>query len=242
MSSRPIPDVPGHLIEFPEIPSTSDWLLTRAADHPDQTWVRADTQTAGHGRHGRVWASLPGNLFASTLVRPQPGEGPPQQLSFVAALALAEAVAPWTGRHRLSLKWPNDLLLGGGKLAGILLQSTPGAVVIGFGVNIAREPVGLEQRVACLASATADPPTPAVLLNELRRTFATQRTRWRTHGFVPIRTAWLTRATPVGWRITVRQGDRTLTGTFAGLAPDGAMLLQRDGRIEHIHAGEVFGT
>ena len=120
------------LIEFAEIGSTSDWLLADAAGRPDGVWVRADVQTAGHGRHGRAWTSLPGNLFASTLVRAQPGEGPAQQLSFVAALALAEAVAPWTGRQRLSLKWPNDLLLGGGKLAGILLQSTGDALVIGF--------------------------------------------------------------------------------------------------------------
>ncbi len=241
MNSQPSSHAPGHPIEFATLPSSSDWLLTNAADHPDQTWVRADTQTAGHGRHGRAWQSPPGNLHSSTLIRPQPNEGPPQQLSFVAALALAEAMTPWVGRQRLSLKWPNDLLLGGGKLAGILLQSTPGALVIGFGVNITHAPAGLEQRVAALANATADPPTPAVLLTELRRTFAAQRSRWRTQGFAPIRTAWLARATPVGWRTTVRQGDRTLTGTFAGLAPDGAMLLQRDGRIDHIHAGEVFG-
>jgi len=231
------------ILEFAQIGSTSDWLLANAAAHPDGVWVRADIQTAGHGRHGRAWESPPGNLYASTLVRAHPGEGPPQQLSFVAALALADAVAPWTGRQRLSLKWPNDLLLGGGKLAGILLQSTVDAVVIGFGVNIASEPVGTGQRVACLASAsaTADPPGASVLLGELARTFVDWRTRWRTHGFAPIRTAWLVRATPVGWRTSVRQGERVLTGTFAGLAEDGAMLLQREGQTVHIHAGEVFG-
>ncbi len=234
-------DHDGRLIEFESIGSTSDWLVEHAADLPDETWVRADTQTAGRGRHGRAWASLEGNLFASALVRPHVNEGAPQQLSFVAVLALAEAVGPWTGRQRLSLKWPNDLLLGGGKLAGILLQASAGAVVIGFGVNIAREPVGVGQRVACLASAVADPPTPVVLLGELRRTFADWRERWRTYGFAPIRTAWLARATPVGWRITVTQGDHALTGTFAGLAEDGAMLLQREGRTVHIHAGDVFG-
>ncbi len=215
--------------------------MENAADQPDETWIRADTQTGGHGRHGRPWASLEGNLFASVLIRPTAHEGPAQQLSFVAALALAEAVMPWTGRQRLSLKWPNDVLLGGGKCAGILLQSTPGGVVIGFGVNIAREPVGVGQRVACLASASADPPTAPVLLAELRRTFADARDRWRTYGFAPIRTAWLARATPVGWRTSVTQGERTLVGTFAGLAEDGAMLLQREGRTLHIHAGEVFG-
>lgn len=229
------------LIEFATIPSTSDWLVENAATLADETWVRADVQTAGHGRHGRAWASPEGNLFASVLVRPHANEGPPQQLSFVAALALAEAVMPWTGRIRLILKWPNDLLLGGGKLAGILLQSTPNGIVIGFGVNLSTEPVGVGQRVACLAAATSDPPPPAVIHTELRGTFANIRELWRTYGFAPIRTAWLARATPVGWRTTVLQGDRVLSGTFVGLAEDGAMLLQREGRIEHIHAGEVLG-
>lgn len=231
----------GQTIEFAEIGSTSDWLIEHAAELPDESWVRADAQTTGHGRHGRAWVSLKGNLFASVLVRRYADEGPPQQLSFVAALALGDAVMPWTARMRLSLKWPNDVLLGGGKLAGILLQATHGAVVIGFGVNVAREPVGVGQRVACLASATADPPTPVALLTELRRTFADWRERWRVHGFAPVRAAWLARATPVGWRTTVVQGERVLTGTFAGLAEDGAMLIQRAGRIEHIHAGEVLG-
>lgn len=228
------------LTELATIGSTNDWLLAAAADLPDEAWVRADVQTAARGRHGRRWTSLPGNLFASVLARPHGDKGPPQQLSFVAALALAEAVTPWLGRQRLSLKWPNDVLLGGAKLAGILLETCAVGTVIGFGVNLAREPAGIDGRVAALAQTGRDPPSPRVLLEELRRTFADHRRRWAANGFGSVRAAWLARAIPVGWRTTVRQGEVVLTGTFAGMGEDGALLLLRDGRIEAIHAGEVM--
>lgn len=225
--------------ELETVGSTNDWLSATAADHPDETWVRADVQTAGRGRHGRRWTSLPGNLFASVLARPRANEGPPQQLSFVAALALADAVSPWTGRLRLSLKWPNDVLLSGAKLAGILLESCPAGTVVGFGVNLAAEPAGVG-RVAALALSGRDPPTPAIMLAELRPTFANWRRRWATEGFAAVRAAWLARATPVGWRATVRIGDELVAGQFAGMAEDGAMLLRQDGALRAIHAGEVL--
>ena len=228
------------VLHFPELASTSDWLAAHAAAHPDVTWVHADAQTAGHGRQNRAWASLAGNLAASVLVRPQPGEGPPQQLSFVAALALADAVAPWTGRLRLSLKWPNDVLLHGGKLAGILLERAIDTTVIGFGVNIAVAPAGLNRKVACLADASDRPPSPAALLADLAVAFARHRAAWREQGFAPVRRAWLTRATPIGWRIAVHRGDTQLAGTFAGIAEDGALLLREGSRTHVVHAGEVF--
>ena len=231
----------GKLIEFDTLTSTSDWLALNAPQLIDPTWVRATSQTAGHGRHGRPWQSPPGNLAASVLIRARPGEGPPQQLSFVAALALSDAVSPWAGRLRLSLKWPNDLVLAGGKVAGILLEQNGDATIIGFGVNLAHAPKGVDQRTAALTLATPHPPRPAALLEDLRSAFATWRDRWRREGFAPIRTAWQSRATPVGWRTSVKRGSETLAGAFAGLADDGAMLLKRDGRTETIHAGEVLG-
>lgn len=202
--------------------------------------MRADIQTAGHGRHGRSWHSAPGNLFASVLVRPQPGERQPVELSFVAALALLDAATPFAGRARLSLKWPNDLLLAGAKCAGILLERAGDCTVIGFGLNLVHSPAGLERRVAALAAGSAAPPHPATVLERLRLTFAAARADWRGAGFAPIRARWLARATPVGHRTSVTMAGETREGRFAGIAEDGALLLERDGAIETIYAGDVW--
>ncbi|MFN3287550.1 MAG: biotin--[acetyl-CoA-carboxylase] ligase, partial [Sphingomonadaceae bacterium] len=214
-----------------------------AAHLPDGAWLRADAQHAGRGRHGRPWVSRPGNLFATVLARPQPGEGRPHELGFVAALALREALAGFAPRARLSLKWPNDLLLGGAKCAGILLETVPEGAIAGFGVNLAEAPAGTGRRVTALGDHMAGlPPAPAAVLAALAIAFEGWRGRWRAEGFAAIRSAWLARATPVGWAASVRIGADERRGRFAGLAEDGAMLLERDGRIETIHAGDVLAA
>jgi BirA family biotin operon repressor/biotin-[acetyl-CoA-carboxylase] ligase len=232
------------LVELAETVSTNDWMREHAGGLPDGAWVRADMQTGGRGRHGREWRSLPGNLFATTLVRPRPGEGRPHELSFVAALALAEALRPFVGRMRLSLKWPNDLLLGGAKCAGILIESVPEGAIVGFGANLAAAPAGTQRRVAALADSGAarEPPDPALALAALSAAFDAWRGRWRGEGFAAIRAAWLARATPIGWQASVRIGADVRRGRFVGLAEDGAMLLERDGRVETIHAGDVMAA
>ncbi|MGI4881217.1 MAG: biotin--[acetyl-CoA-carboxylase] ligase, partial [Janthinobacterium lividum] len=145
------------------IGSTNDWLAERP-DLPDESWVRADTQTGGRGRRGRAWLSIPGNLFTSVVVRPQAGEGPSQQLSFVAAVALAAMLDRWIAPDRLSLKWPNDVLLDGVKVAGILLEGgvggvEGGATIIGFGVNLAGHPDTTERPATSLPAAGIAAPT-----------------------------------------------------------------------------------
>ena len=172
--------------------STNDWLAAR--DLPDGSWVRADTQTGGRGRRGRTWVSVPGNLFASVVTRPQPGEGPAQQLSFVAAVALARALDRWVAAERLTLKWPNDVLLDGVKVAGILLEGGAGATIIGFGVNLAGQPAVTERPATSLPAAGIAAPPAADVADALAAAFAEVRTTWRDHGFAAIRTAWLARA------------------------------------------------
>ncbi|GGI86617.1 biotin--[acetyl-CoA-carboxylase] ligase [Polymorphobacter multimanifer] len=214
-----------------EVGSTNDWLLAHAADLPDGWWVRADRQTAGRGRRGRVWHDGAGNLMASVLVK---AEGPVQQFSFVAAVALRGAIAAACGVET-RLKWPNDLLFDGAKVSGILLERAGDALVVGIGVNVGWAPDDLERPAVAVGGSVE------VLFAALARHFALWRGRWAMEGFAPVRAAWLAAAQGIGGRIEVRLGHETLTGIFEGLGDDGALLLRMgDGRVRPVHAGEVF--
>lgn len=226
------------IVDLAETGSTNDWI----ADNPeDGLWVRADRQTAGRGRRARAWTSDIGNLFTSTFAAPQPGEGAAQQLSFVAANALLDTVARWVPRERLSLKWPNDLLLDGVKVAGILLEGHAQGVIIGIGVNLAHFPEGTERPATSLAAAGIVPPSAREACETLAEAFAAHRHRWREGGFAATRADWRSAAAGLGMPIVARLGNADLAGTFEGLAEDGALLLRLpDGMLRPIHAGEVF--
>ena len=228
-------------MELDEVGSTNAWLMERAEETPDGLWLRAERQTAGRGRRGRSWSQQSGNLAASTLVRPA-AVLPAQQLSFVAALALDDALAGWVAPQRRVLKWPNDLLLDGCKLAGILLERSGQAVVIGFGVNLVDYPGGVHPPATSLAAAGIDPPSAVQLLAALRESFTAWRLRWQDWGFEPVRTRFLERAHGLGARLVARLSDGTeLTGSFDGLDGDGALRLRLDGgTIRAIHAADVF--
>jgi BirA family biotin operon repressor/biotin-[acetyl-CoA-carboxylase] ligase len=221
-----------------EVGSTNDWLLARATELPDGHWVIADRQTAGRGRRGRAWSDGAGNLMASVLVH---ADGPVQQLSFVAALALHTALARWVPADRIRLKWPNDLLLDGVKVSGILLERSGNALVIGFGANLASAPLDTERPATSLAGAGIAAPAPVAVLDVLIAAFAEYRGLWATQGFDPIRTRWLALAAGVGDRIAARLGSETLEGCFEGIEADGALTLRLDdGQLRPVHAGEVF--
>lgn len=169
--------------------------------------------------------------MASVLVR---ADGPVQQFSFVAAVALREAIAEACGVET-GLKWPNDLLLDGAKVSGILLEKAGDALVVGIGVNVGFAPEGVDRSVAAVGG------TVDGLFLALRARFAEWRGRWAAQGFAPVREAWLTAATGVGGMIEARLGSETLVGRFEGLDLDGALLLDLGGgRLRAIHAGEVF--
>jgi BirA family biotin operon repressor/biotin-[acetyl-CoA-carboxylase] ligase len=198
---------------------------------PEGTWLRADRQTGGKGRQGRAWQSPPGNLYASTLVRLEPGDPPAPTLALVAAVALHEVVARHAPDARI--KWPNDLLVGGAKLAGILLERQGEAVIVGFGVNLAHHPEGLDRP----ATSLTPPVAPDPFLKRLAAAFAAWLGRWRTEGLAPVRTAWLAAAHPIGAALTAG-GAR---GTFDGLDETGALRLRlEDGGLRIIHAGDIF--
>jgi BirA family transcriptional regulator, biotin operon repressor / biotin---[acetyl-CoA-carboxylase] ligase len=234
-----------HILRFAELGSTNDEVAAHAlAGAEDGLWICADQQTSGRGRRGRPWMSPPGNLYCSTLVRNAPGDPPLQQLSFVAAVALFDVLAKYV--PDIKLKWPNDLLIGGDKLSGILLESAnnQASVVIGFGVNLAHFPLNAERPATSLAAhMTAAPPAAAEVVAALADAFDEWRNRWRAEGFACVRPYWLSQAAGLGQPIQVHLGHDVLHGTFAGLDETGALLLQLDsGAVRTVHAGEIFGV
>lgn len=225
------------ILHLAETGSTSDWLRDNAPGLPDEQWVRADRQTAARGRLQRPWASPPGNLAASCLIRLQPGEERAAELGFVAAVALHDCVVALVDTGRVRLKWPNDLMLDGAKLSGILLERSGGEVVMGIGVNLAHAPEVPGRTTASLDGLIG----PAPFCTMLAAAFSRRRQQWRNNGFAAIRLLWLAAAHPPGTPLKVTIGGVVVAGVFAGLADDGALLLQvPSAGVQVIHAGDVW--
>ncbi len=225
-----------------EIGSTSDALKARAAAFPGQeAALLARRQTSGHGRLGRTWHSIEGNLHLSVLLRPQTLRWP-GHWSILAAVALADTVRGYLPEpNALRLKWPNDLLLGEGKLAGILLEVGVAAgpwLVIGFGVNLAGAPPGLGRLLACLASV-CPAPAPEEFAARLLDVLQGWRRRYGSEGFAPIQAAWLAAAHATGEPVVVGVDERRLQGVFRGLGDDGTLLLDGPDGVLAITAGEL---
>jgi BirA family biotin operon repressor/biotin-[acetyl-CoA-carboxylase] ligase len=207
-------------------------------------WLTARAQTAGRGRRGRAWVSEPGNLYATLLLTDPAPPARAAQLSFVAGLAVHDAISHFAPAlaPRLTLKWPNDVLCGGRKAAGILIEaegSTPFVVAVGIGVNCRHHPEGTEYPATDLAAAGAD-VSAEQLFTALSDTMLTRLREWEA-GFPLIRTEWLQRAAGLGGDLRVRLGSRELSGRFEALDDSGRLMLRRpDGTLETIAAGEVF--
>lgn len=236
------------LIRYDTVGSTNDEVKRLAqTGAPEGTLVWAQAQTAGRGRRGRLWQSPPGNLYLSLLLRPAGPIAQAAQLGFVAALALGDALEPMLAPGRaLRFKWPNDVLLDGRKLAGILLESETASgervafVVIGIGVNLAAAPAESEFPAISLAAAGMPGITSTLLLDPFAHHFELWHRRWLAEGFAPVRRAWLARASGLGEAVRVRLERATLLGRFLDLDEEGALLLEgKEGR-RRIAAGEVF--
>lgn len=236
------------------VESTLNEAARIAPDLAGPVWILALEQTAGRGRRGRAWADPAGNVAATLVLRPTEAPGVAALRSFVAALAVYDAVAAVSGRAAgLALKWPNDVLLNGGKLAGILLESAGGGdrldyLSIGIGVNLRSAPDagGLEPgavRPVSLMSETGALVTPEEFLDHLAVAYDRYECQFRDQGFAPIRTAWLARAARIGTRITARTGAREVAGIFETVDGQGNLVLDTDtsfgGRVS-IPAAEVF--
>lgn len=233
------------LVALGAVGSTNDEARALAvAGAPDRTFVWAREQTSGRGRRGAAWTSPPGNLYVSAILRPHVPPSRAMQLSFVVAVAMAEAIQQASG-IALALKWPNDLLLDGRKTAGILLESAgTGAtldwLVAGTGVNLASHPEALA--TATHLGAAGATVTPEILLPLYAGALVAWADRWTADGFAPVRAAWLARASGLGGPIVVRLPDSELAGTFADLDETGGLVLDAPGGRRTVTAGEVFAA
>ena len=236
------------LVPYDTVGSTNDEAKRLAhAGAEEGTLVWALEQTAGRGRRGRAWASPPGNLYASLILRPRCPVDQAAQLGFIAALAIGDTLGSICKRREgLSYKWPNDVLLRGRKIAGILLESelgvgaAPEFVVVGVGINLVSSPRDAAFPATSIADEDLGIVSPGAALESFARHFQAWAEHWRKEGFGPVRAAWRSHAAALGESIRVHLEPATLHGRFLDIDQHGALLLESAGEIWHISAGEIF--
>lgn len=236
----------GHFV-FEETGSTLDTARDMIPTEPAPFWVLAHRQTASRGRRGRAWMMPEGNFAATLVLRTSDAPAQIALRSFVMSLALLRAFVDVTGRDdAFSLKWPNDVLLNGGKVAGILLESGgTGSVAIGVGVNLVAAPGADEVeegavRPVSIFGETQVRVTPEAFLEALAGHFAHLEQQFTEFGFSPIRTGWLAHAARLGDVITARTGRDERTGTFEDVDQDGQLVLRGARGVERIAAADVY--
>ncbi len=204
--------------------------------------MRAEKQSGGIGRLGRAWQSPAGNLYCSTIVDIRAGDPDPSSLSFVAALAVYETIRAVLPDVPMQLKWPNDIIVAGAKICGILLERVEQKIIVGIGINVAVAPEVADRAVTSLAAEGADNAVDAAtILASLAVNFAEKLSNWRVMGLQPTLNAWQNHAHPVGSRLQTSQPNgEKLTGEYAGLTADGALRLRKDdGTLIEIRAGDI---
>jgi len=232
---------------YEEIDSTNEEARRLAQGVRAQpTWIWAERQTAGRGRRGRAWVSEAGNLFCTLLLPLEQELTSAAQLSFVSALAVGQLIEDLSEDSTVRLKWPNDVLLNGQKVSGILLESinvTGGHfnfLAIGIGINLASHPTVTDFPATSLLSVST-PPQSGAVLERLMPLFDKFYRCWTGQGFGAIRDAWLAKAAGLGETIEVRLPNETLSGVFDNISNIGELqLILPDGEMRKIAAGEVF--
>lgn len=233
-----------------DIDSTNAEARRRAeAGNFGPAWIAARRQSAGRGRRGRAWDSETGNLAATLLTTTRKTPSEAAQVTFVAALAAADLLQTFARPGAVAIKWPNDVLLGGDKAVGILVESGPAPgglwLAVGIGVNLAHAPEGLERPATSLAaylrSDIAYPPAPEAAVEVLAEAFGVWTDRWETLGFAPVLDAWTARARGLHDPCTARMDRETVSGVADGVSSDGSLRLRlADGSIRLISAGDIF--
>ena len=236
------------VVVLDEIDSTNAEARRRAeAGEAGPVWLVGLRQTAGRGRRGRAWETGEGNLAATLLLRTDKPPAEAAQVSFVAALAVADMLACYVPASLVTLKWPNDPMLGGLKVSGILIESGASPLgglwlAVGIGVNLARKPIDSERPATSIATNSAlAPPTAPEAAQRLAEAFERWSRVWASLGFPAIADAWTARAHGLGEPCVARLGHETVEGVAEGLDGDGALRLRLDdGRVRRITAGDVF--
>jgi len=241
VSTAPVLPDGWRLVALSSVGSTNDEAARLAeAGAAEGTVVWAREQTGGRGRRGRSWASPVGNLYSSTVLRPHCAAARAAELGFVAALAVADIVPEGRATR---LKWPNDVLVDGGKVAGILLESAVGQsgevqhVVAGIGVNVGFAPDLPDMRYPGAALGG----TVETALEKLAAALAQRLAQWRRDGFAVVRGDWLAKAGPLGAEVDVKLGDELVRGRFGGVDGEGALLLETASGRRRIVSGELLG-
>jgi BirA family biotin operon repressor/biotin-[acetyl-CoA-carboxylase] ligase len=235
------------IVWLDEVDSTNAEARRRAeAGEGGPLWIAARRQTAGRGRRGRGWSTGAGHLAATLLVPP---EAPASTLSFIAALAVADLADAYVPPALVGLKWPNDVLIAGHKLSGILIEAGAAAgrpwLAVGIGVNLAAAPLGLERPATAIADhlgpGVSAPPRPEEALERLAGAFALWTAAWRAGGLEAVLGPWRARSTGLPGPCEVRLPTETLHGEAEGIDDDGVLRLRlADGSLRRIAAGDVF--
>ena len=224
------------VLAFDEIDSTNAEARRRAeAGETGPLWITANVQTAGRGRRGRSWDTSNGNLAATLFLTTDRSPAEAAQLSFVAAFAVRDLALAYVPQALVRFKWPNDVMLDGRKLSGVLIES--GRIhdrlwlAIGIGVNLAHAPTNVERPATALAdhlrAEITATPKPAEALEVLSASFASHAADWSRRGFGPLREAWLNGAGGLGEPCTVRLERETIEGVARGAGRATAPLLLR---------------
>ncbi len=236
-------------VELDAVDSTNAEALRRLPDLEGPCWIMARRQTAGRGRRGRPWSDPDGNFAASLALRPEVPAAQSALVSFVAALALHDSLCALTGQpSAFALKWPNDVLAGGGKVSGILLEGAGTAaradhLIVGIGVNLVGAPATVSADglpAVSLVAVTGTRLRPQTLLDRLAPDFARWYETLMRAGFAPLREAWIARAAGLGEVITARTGRDTLRGVFETIDETGALVLRIGVARRIVPAADVF--
>lgn len=235
------------LIALGTVASTNDEALSRAREGASEgTLITARRQHAGRGRRGRTWESAEGNLFLSLVLRPKDGPDAAAAIGFAAALAVFDTVSAQLPRGTgVALKWPNDVLVVGRKVAGLLIEQASGpdgtALILGVGINLVSHPFDTPYPATDLGCEGAGVVSPEEALHSFCRAFLLYYRRWQKDGFAPLRAAWLTRARGLGEPLTVDVEGRRFDGVFKGIDDDGALILDLGGQgVKKVTAGDVY--